>query len=273
MCNEYMESLFGLEGRTAVITGGGGTLGSAIGSGLARVGARVVLWDVRPEALHGKVQRLASDCGDPDRVQSVVVDLMDEADIRRGLEETLRAAGKVHILVNACGGNRGKCPLVEQKMDDYDFVIKLNLFAGCFTPMKVFGDYWIREGIKGSIINIASMAGFVPLSGVWAYDAAKAAVVNQTMAAAREFAPHGIRVNAIAPGFFLAEQNRALLLDEKTQQPTERGKQVLARTPFGRFGEPEELCGLAILLASNRAGSFISGAVVPVDGAYLCNNI
>ncbi len=273
MCNEYLESLFGLEGRVAVITGGGGTLGAAIGSGFARVGAKVLLWDVRPEALNEKVERVAAECGDRERIHSVTVNLMEEQDIRRGLDESVQKCGKVDILVNACGGNRGKGPLIEQKMEDYDFVLKLNLMAGCFTPMKVFGDYWMRNGIKGSIVNIASMAGVVPLSGVWAYDAAKAGVINQTIAAAREFAPHGIRVNAIAPGFFLAEQNRALLIDEKTQQPTARGKEVLSRTPFGRFGEPEELCGTAILLAGNRAGSFVSGAVVAVDGAYLCNSI
>ena len=273
MCQEYVEDLFGLCGKTVVITGGGGTLGSTMGSGFARAGANVILWDVRPEALAEKVAQLRKECGSKERISSVAVDLMSEDAIRKALAESAEKCGQVDILLNACGGNRGKCPLVEQKMEDYDFVLKLNLFAGCFTPMKVFGDYWIENKIKGAIINIASMAGVVPLSGVWAYSAAKAAVINQTAAAAREFAPHGIRVNAIAPGFFLADQNRALLIDEKTGEPTARGREVLSRTPFGRFGEPDELCGVAILLAADRAGSFVSGATIPVDGAYLCNNI
>jgi NAD(P)-dependent dehydrogenase (short-subunit alcohol dehydrogenase family) len=117
------------------------------------------------------------------------------------------------------------------------------------------------------------MSGYNPLSGVWAYSAAKAAVTNQTMAQAKEFASAGIRVNAIAPGFFLGDQNRALLIDEKSGEPTQRGKDVLAHTPFGRFGDPNELIGACLLLASNKAGSFISGITVPIDGAYLCHNI
>ena len=273
MCNPYMESLFGLEGRTAIITGGGGTLGTAIGSGLAQVGANIVLWDVREEALAEKVQVLRDQCGDEKRIDSVKVDLMSEDSIREALDVSVSKYGRVDILLNACGGNRGKCPLTEQKIEDFEFVLKLNLLAGCFTPTKVIAGYWIEKGIKGAIINIASMAGYNPLSGVWAYSAAKAAVMNQTMAAATELAPHGIRVNAIAPGFFLADQNRALLIDESTGEPTARGREVLARTPFGRFGEPEELAGVVILLASSGAGSFVSGVTVPIDGAYLCNNI
>lgn len=273
MCNEFMESLFSLEGRTAVVTGGGGTLGSMMGSGFARVGANVILWDVREDALRQKAARLREECGDAKRVDYVVADLMAEDATRRALEQSVKKFGKVDILLNACGGNRGRAALTETKLEDYEFVLRLNLLAGCFTPMKVFADYWIKNKIHGSIINIASMAAFVPLSGVWAYDAAKAAVRNQTMAAAKELASHGIRVNALAPGFFLADQNRALLMDEKTGQPTERGRNVLAHTPFNRFGLPEDLCGAAILLASNVAGGFISGVTLPVDGAYLTHNI
>ncbi len=138
-------------------------------------------------------------------------------------------------------------------------------------PAKHLAKYWIDGGIKGVIINIASMAGFNPLSGVWAYSAAKAAVMNQTMAHAKEFAPYGIRVNAIAPGFFIADQNRRLLLNED-DSPTQRGKDVIAHTPMGRFGEPDDLIAVAIFLAADGAG-FISGITLPVDGAYLCHNI
>jgi len=274
MCNEYMEGLFGLDGMTAVVTGGGGTLGSRMASGFARMGANVILWDVRQEALDEKVKIIAEECEDPKRVSSVAVDLMSEDAIRKAIGESVAKYGKVDILLNACGGNRGKCPWVEQKIEDFEFVLKLNLLAGCFTPTKLFAQYWIENDIKACVINIASMAALIPLSGVWAYDAAKAAVMNLTTAAAKEFGPHGIRVNALAPGFFLADQNRALLIDEKTGEPTARGKEVLARTPYGRFGDPDELCGMAIVLAAGKgAGSFVSGATIPVDGAYQCNSI
>ena len=273
MCNEYIENMFGLKGKTTVITGGGGTLGSAMGIGFAKVGANVILWDIRQDALDEKVAKLGEECGDPSRVAALKVDLMDETALEKAFAESAARFGSVDVLLNACGGNRGKCPLVEQKVEDYEFVLRLNLIAGCLTPTKAYARYCIANKIKGSIINIASMSSFIPLSGVWAYDAAKAGVMNQTVAFAKELAPHGIRVNALAPGFFLADQNRALLMDEATGQPTARGKLVLSKTPFARFGEPEELCGVAILLASNVAGGFVSGITVPVDGAYLCDSI
>ena len=125
-----------------------------------------------------------------------------------------------------------------------------------------------------SIINIASMASYLPLSGVWAYGAAKAGVMNLTAACAKEFAPNGIRVNAIAPGFFIGNQNRRLLVaDDATGELTERGKSVIAHTPFGRFGEASELGGVTVFLASGRASGFITGVTIPVDGGYLVHNI
>lgn len=273
MDTKYLESLFSLEGKTAVVTGGGGTLGSVMGAGFAKVGANVMLWDVREDALKEKAGRLRAECGDDRRIDYVVVDLMSELAIESAFEATAKRFGKVDILLNACGGNRGKCPLVEQKIADYEFVLRLNLIAGCLAPTKAYAKYCIANKIGGAVINIASMSSYIPLSGVWAYDAAKAGVMNQTMAFAKELAPHGIRVNALAPGFFLADQNRALLIDEKTGQPTQRGIDVLARTPMNRFGQPEELCGAAILLAGGSAGGFISGITVPVDGAFLTDNI
>ena len=272
MCNEYMKGMFGLDGKTAVITGGGGTLGSAMGAGMAKAGANIVLWDVRKEAIDEKVKLITEACEDPKRVFGVQVDLMDEVSIQKALEESVAKYGKVNVLLNACGGNRGKCPLVEQKLDDYEFVLKLNLIAGCLAPTKAFAKYWIENKMKACVINIASMSSYIPLSGVWAYDAAKAGVMNQTVAYAKELAPHGIRVNAIAPGFFLADQNRALLMDEKTGEPTARGKLVLSKTPYGRFGEPAELSGAAIFLAC-EAADFVCGVTLPVDGAYLCDSI
>ena len=268
----YVQDMFGLQGKTVVITGGGGTLGSAMGAGMAKAGANIILWDVRQEALDEKAAKVAEACGNADQVCGVTVNLMDEPSIAEALEKSVAKYGKVDILLNACGGNRGKCPLIEQKVEDFEFVLKLNLIAGCLAPTKAFAKYWMDNKMKGSIINIASMSSYIPLSGVWAYDAAKAAVKNQTMAYAKELAPHGIRVNAIAPGFFLADQNRALLMDEATGEPTARGKLVLSKTPYGRFGQPEELAGAAIFL-SCEAADFVCGVTLPVDGAYLCDSI
>lgn len=125
----------------------------------------------------------------------------------------------------------------------------------------------------GAIINMASMASYIPLSGVWAYDAAKSAVMNLTMACAKEFAPDNIRVNAIAPGFFIGKQNKALLIDEATGGLTPRGKDVIAHTPTGRFGDASELAGVSLFLASDSAAGFVTGITVPVDGGYLVSNI
>jgi len=267
----HLEEKFGLTGKTAIITGGGGTLCSAMGEGFASCGANVILWDIREDAMAEKTDLIAKSCGDASRVAWVNVNLMDEDSIAAGIEQSVEKYGRVDILINGAGGNRGKGPLVEVKQEDFDFVLKLNLLAGCVLPTKHVAKYWIDKDIKGVIINIASMAGFNPLSGVWAYSAAKAAVMNQTMAYAKEFAQYGIRVNAIAPGFFIAEQNRRLLLNEDGSL-TQRGKDVIAHTPMGRFGEPDDLIAAAVFLAADGS-KFVSGVTLPVDGAYLCQNI
>ena len=267
----YLESKFSLNGKTAIITGGGGTLCGAIAQGFACAGANVILWDIRPEAMDAKAKQIADACGDASRVACVTVDLMAEDSLAAGLAESVKKFGRVDILLNGAGGNRGKCPLTEVEAPDVEFVLKLNLLAGCLLPTKHVAKYWIDGKIPGVIINIASMAAFNPLSGVWAYSAAKAAVMNQTMGHAKELAPYDIRVNAIAPGFFIADQNRRLLLNEDGTT-TQRGKDVLAHTPMDRFGEPDDLTAATIFLAADGAG-FVSGITVPIDGAYLCDNI
>ncbi len=264
---DYLNEMFSLAGKRAVVTGGGGVLGTDMASALARAGADVVLWDVREDALEAAAGRIKKEAG-RDCVSTRKVDLMDEGEMLAAIE----AAGDFQILLNACGGNRGKAPLVEQDMETFQFVMKLNVEAGCFLPMKVVAKRWIERGVKGSIINIASMASYVPLSGVWAYGAAKAAVKNLTEGAAKEFAPHGIRVNAIAPGFFIGEQNRRLLTNEDGSL-TERGQAVIDHTPFGRFGDAPELMGAVLYLASDAAAGFVTGITVPVDGGYLVQNI
>ncbi len=267
----YLDEKYGLNGKTAIVTGGGGTLCSAIAEGFALAGANVILWDINPAGLKAKSEIIAKACGDKSRVSTVEVNLMEEDSIAKALEKSVKIFGSVEILLNGAGGNRGKGPLVDVKTEDYDFVLKLNLLAGCVLPTKHVAKYWIDNKIKGNIINIASMAGFNPLSGVWAYSAAKAGVMNQTMGHAKELAKYGIRVNAIAPGFFIADQNRKLLLNDDGT-PTQRGKDVLAKTPMGGFGLPEHLAGSTIFLASDAA-EFITGITLPIDGGYLCDNI
>jgi NAD(P)-dependent dehydrogenase (short-subunit alcohol dehydrogenase family) len=269
---EYLESMFSLEGRTAVVTGGGGVLCSRMAEALGQAGASVILWDVRQDALNEKLAQIRKTLGEDRRANAVQVDLMNEDSICAAIEKSVKFTGQVDILLNGAGGNRGKSTLQEVKVEDIEFVLKLNLLAGCILPVKHFSKYWIEKKIKGVIINIASMASFNPLSGVYAYSAAKAAVMNQTVAQAKELAPFGIRANAIAPGFLIAEQNRALLLNPDGSL-TPRGQAVIHHTPAGRFGEPQELVGAVLFLASDKAAGFVSGVTLPVDGAYLAFNI
>jgi NAD(P)-dependent dehydrogenase (short-subunit alcohol dehydrogenase family) len=207
------------------------------------------------------------------RVAGKRVDTAVESEVAEALASATSSLGSPELLINAVGGNIGKAPLIETQMDQFEEVMRLNLIAGLMVPTKVFGAHWIENKIKGTIINLTSMGSYNPLSGVWAYDAAKAGVLNLTQGMANEFAPYGIRVNAIAPGFFLGKQNRALLIDEKTGEYTERGKAVINHTPYGRFGEPEELIGATLFLASSKASGFVTGISIPVDGGYLAFNI
>lgn len=268
---QNLTELFSLEGKTAIITGGGGTLCSFMAEAYVKCGAKAILWDVRPDALRAKQELISKNTGLGDSIATIQVNLMQEDSVQKALDESLQKFGPVHILINGAGGNRGKTSLIEVKKEDFDFVWQLNLMAGCILPTKYIARYWIENKIPGVIINIASMAGYNPLSGVWAYSAAKAAVINQTMAHARELAPYNIRVNAIAPGFFIAEQNKKLLLNDDGSL-TQRGKDVLAHTPMKRFGEPQDLIG-AIIFLSSESARFVTGITLPVDGGYLSHNI
>jgi NAD(P)-dependent dehydrogenase (short-subunit alcohol dehydrogenase family) len=270
---DYLKEMFSLEGKTVVITGGGGVLAGAIGEALLKAGAAVSLWGRGATSLDIALKKLTKKTGDSGRIGSVVVDTVDEEAVKNAFYATEERVGMPEILINGVGGNIGKLPFIEIDPGQFETVLKLNLVAGLVVPTKIFAARWITKKIKGSVINIASMSSFVPLSGVWAYDAAKAGVLNLTMGCAKEFAPHKIRVNAIAPGFFLGKQNRNLLIDEKTGELTGRGKAVTERTPFGRFGRAEELAGAVLFLASKRASGFITGVTIPVDGGFLVDNI
>ncbi len=269
----YLDEMFGLDGKTAVITGGGGAIAGALSETLLNAGAKVALWDIEKKFADSAVERLTDLTGAGDRLLGVEVDAMSEESVQKAIATTEDVFGQVGILINAAGGNRGKSAFVDTDMEQFEFVLRLNLVAGLMVPTKVMAKHWIHNGVEGVIINLASMSSYIPLSGVWAYDAAKSAVMNLTMGAAKEFAANKIRVNALAPGFFIGKQNKALLIDEKTGDLTPRGQDVIRHTPAGRFGEVSELGGATLFLASNAAAGFVTGVTLPVDGGYLVDNI
>jgi NAD(P)-dependent dehydrogenase (short-subunit alcohol dehydrogenase family) len=269
----YLDELFGLSGKTVVVTGGSGVLAGAMADTLLRAGASVSLWGRHEDTLREAAGRIGSAAGAESRIGWAMTDAASETSLQDAIGRTTQRFARIDVLINGVGGNRGKSAFIDTDMAVFEEVVTLNLVAGCMLPTKVFCRHWIAQGQKGSVINLCSMSSYVPLSGVWAYDAAKAGVLNLTMAAAKEFAPHGIRVNAIAPGFFVGKQNRALLIDEKTGSLTQRGKDIVERTPFGRFGEPGDLPGAVIFLASEKASGFVTGTCLAVDGGFLVDCI
>jgi NAD(P)-dependent dehydrogenase (short-subunit alcohol dehydrogenase family) len=253
-----VSELFGLEGQVGVVTGASGVLGGAIARGLAAAGARVGLLARRRKRL----EELASSVGES--AVALEADVLDATQLERARATVVDRWGRVDILVNAAGGNVPDATVGERSFFELpaaalDEVVRLN-FQGTVLPCQVFGS--VLAG--GSIVNVSSLAAHRALTRVVGYGAAKAAVENLTRWLAVELAPQGVRVNAVAPGFFLGEQNRALLLDESGAL-TARGERIVAATPAARFGEPHELAGTVIWLCS-AAASFVTGAVIPVDG-------
>ncbi|HKO16840.1 MAG TPA: SDR family oxidoreductase [Gemmatimonadaceae bacterium] len=264
-----MTSSFELTGRVAVVSGGYGVLGGALAGGLAAAGARVAILGRRREPATAFAGRLHEQGAE---AMGLVADVLDERQLAAARDELLAAWGRVDILVNAAGGNVARArndtsSIFDVPRDAFDEVVRLNL-DGTVLPSLAFGAAMARQR-AGSIINISSMAAGQALSGVLGYSVAKAAVDNFTRWMAVELARKhgdGLRVNAIAPGFFIAEQNRAVLVDAQGEY-TERARTIVAHTPMGRFGRPEELIGAVRWLASDAA-SFVTGVVIPIDGGF-----
>ena len=268
--------LFDLQGEVAIVTGGAGVIAGAMAATIVAAGARAALWGRGREHPMDVASGMCAERAGvaPERVIGVRVDTADEQQVKAALQETRTRLGEPTILINGVGGNRGKSDFVDIDLAVFKEVLETNLLAGLVTPLKVCAAHWIANGSPASVVNLASMASWLPLSGVWAYNAAKSAVLNLTQGAAMEFARHAIRVNAIAPGFFVGHQNRRLLIaDDADGRLTPRGEAIIAHTPFGRFGEVQDLQGATLFLASRRASGFVTGVTIPVDGGYLVSNI
>ena len=256
---EYLKGLFGMDGQVAVIVGGAGELGGALGAGLGQAGARIIVADMSEEACKARVVTLKTLGID---AVPVAVDVTKRGSIQQLLTTSLELTGKVDILVNCAGINVGT-PFVEVDPILWDKIFAVNL-KGTMETCQVFIESMLQNKSGGSILNVGSVTSDKPLSRVFAYAASKAGVVNLTQNIAQEFAGRKIRVNAICPGFFPAEQNRKLLDDQRVEN-------IMRGTPMGRYGTPDELVGAALLLLSPKAGSYMTGSVVYVDGGFTCS--
>jgi NAD(P)-dependent dehydrogenase (short-subunit alcohol dehydrogenase family) len=267
----YLSNLFGLSGKVAVVTGGGGVLCSAMSSALAQAGARVAVLDLAADAAARVVDEIGAAGG---QAMAVECDVLDKPAVQLAAARVIEAYGKVDFLINGAGGNKRQAttsPVLsffDLPADAIQWVFDLNLI-GTLLPSQVFGK-WMAETGEGAILNVSSMNAFRPLTRIPAYSAAKAAVSNFTqwlaVHMAQEYSPQ-VRVNAVAPGFFLTEQNRFLLTEADSGALTARGATIIDHTPMGRFGAPEDLVGTVLWLLS-PAAAFVTGVVVPVDGGY-----
>jgi len=260
MTAEYLNKLFGFEGRVAVVVGGTGVLGGALCEGLAQAGAQVVVAGRNEERGQVRVEAIEKLGG---KASFVAVDATSRESVEQLRDTVIQQQGKVDVLINGSGVNSAT-PFLEISDEEFDLIIKTNL-GSTQLACQAFVPHMIENG-GGSILNIGSVTSFLPLSRVFTYAASKAAVLNLTKNLAREFAPKNVRVNCLCPGFFPAEQNRKILSPDRVTD-------IMRHTPMDRFGSPEELVGATLLLLSPSAGSFITGAEVYVDGGYTCMTI
>ena len=266
-------SAFSLAGLSSVLIGGGGVLGSAIARGLGQAGARVAVCDLDERKASEVVADLERDGID---AGPYCIDAMDKGSIAAACEQILGDFGQVDVLVNLAGGNLAEASTSAERtffdlpLDALEKAVALNLFGGAVLPAQVFAKAMAENPEGGSIINTASMNAIRPLTRIPAYSAGKAAVANFTqwlaVHMAQEYNPK-LRVNALAPGFFLTDQNRYLILDSETGDLTDRGRTIVDHTPMGRLGAPEDLIGAAVWLAS-AASRFVTGIVLPIDGGF-----
>lgn len=273
-----MELIF--KGRTAVVTGGGGVLCSAFCEALAERGANVAVLDLNVENARAVADRIVNNGGN---AIGVAANVLDKENLIEAKDKVLKAFGGIDILINGAGGNNPKATTDKEYLfpEDLDcssdiktffdldpkgigFVFDLN-FLGTLLPTQVFSAEMCKNG--GVIINVSSMNAYRPLTKIPAYSAAKSAVSNLTMWLAVHFSKVGIRVNAIAPGFFVTAQNKSLLFDSEGK-PTARSEKIINATPMGRFGDPKELIGTLVYLCDNNASGFVNGTVIPVDGGF-----
>ena len=266
--------LFDLSGDVAVVIGATGALGGAVADGLAAAGAKLAVLGRNAERGAACVKRIQDAGG---KASFFAVDAMSRDSLRAAHQAINSELGAPTILVNAAGGNDPKTTVTGDRkfesieLPDWQANFELNLVGGVLLPCQEFGPAMVARG-RGSIINFASVSAGIPLSRVVAYSASKAAVLSLTQFLAREWATKNVRVNALTPGFFPAEQNRKLLFNEDGT-PTARAASILGHTPMGRFGKSEELIGAAVFLASSAASSFVTGIELRVDGGFLAQTI
>lgn len=268
-----------LKGKVCIVTGGCGVFGNIFAQTMLKAGAKVAIMDYKQGRCDECAQGLARKSGAP--VLCVVANVLDKESLKKAKEQVNEELGKIDILINGAGGNAPTATTANEfitneniadlsksffglDLEGFRSVFDLN-FLGTVLPTMVFAEDMLQRG--GSIINISSMNSYRPLTKIPAYSAAKASINNLTQWLAVHFAKVNIRVNAIAPGFFLTNQNRFLLTDEKTGELTARGNKIISNTPMGRFGEPEEVSGALLYLASDIS-KFVTGIVVPVDGGF-----
>jgi len=266
-----IKNQFDISGQVVAVTGGGGVLCSAMSKMLAAHGAKVAVIDLFVDKAQAVVDEIKSAGGE---AVAIKCDVLDRGSVEQACQAVLDAFGRIDVLINGAGGNKKEATtspdmsFFDLPADAVRWVFDLNII-GTVLPCQVFGKV-MAEQKQGNILNLSSMSAFKPLTKVLAYSAAKAGVSNFTMWLAvhmsQNYSPN-IRVNALAPGFFLTEQNRFLLTDEKTNQPTQRGKQIIDHTPMARYGDPADLLGTVLYLLS-PASSFVHGAVIPIDGGF-----
>lgn len=269
-----------LQNKVCIITGGGGVIGSAIAKGLAGNGVKIGILDINKKIADKTASEIVKETSA--EVYGIVADVLNKDSLERAMEEIHSKLGRVDLLINGAGGNSPKATTQFEFMEPdnaenieggffgldveaFKNVFDLN-FLGTVLPTMVFTKDMVEKG-KGSILNISSMNAFRPLTKIPAYSAAKSSINNLTEWLAVHFAKMNIRVNAIAPGFFLTNQNKFLLIDEKTNQLTDRGTKILSNTPMGKFGNPDDLQGTVLYLLSDIS-KFVTGVVIPIDGGF-----